>query len=216
MAWEIDRRKPWMMVSTDSPASPDPVCSTDLLRSPSPCLNLDALSSDDAEESVRPHDILVTLLCGSEDGHTPVNSDQVFSDVDLQSAAGSRDRRQVFRTHDLSPVEWYSRWWVSVGHPKDSPDERIPHSACVQTPAPEVRPKADNQRLSAAGPSPVVGPVDIPDVGRVETIQLSSPQRLGQLSPESPQTIAFEDMGDSSVPLSPNRVQMCRQFRRDF
>ena len=70
MAWEIDRHKPWM-VSTDSPASPDPVCSTDLVRSPSPCLNLDALSSDDAEESVRPRDISVTLLCGSEDGHTP-------------------------------------------------------------------------------------------------------------------------------------------------
>ena len=29
-------RKPWM-VSTDSLASPDPVCSTDLVRSPSPC-----------------------------------------------------------------------------------------------------------------------------------------------------------------------------------
>ena len=40
---------PWM-VSTDLPASPDPVCSTDLLRSPSPCLNLDALSSDDTED----------------------------------------------------------------------------------------------------------------------------------------------------------------------
>ena len=52
-------------------ASPDPVCSTDLLRSPSPCLNLDALSSDDAEESVRLGDISVTLLCGSVDGHTP-------------------------------------------------------------------------------------------------------------------------------------------------
>ena len=91
-------RKPWM-VSTDSPVSPDPGCSTDLVRSPSPCLNLDALSSDDAEESVRPRDISVTLLCGSEDTHTPVNSDQVLSDVDLPTAAGSRDRRQVFRTH---------------------------------------------------------------------------------------------------------------------
>ena len=44
----------------------------------------------------------------------------------------------------------------------------------------------------------------------METIQLSSPLRSGQLSPESPQTIAFEDMGDSSVPLSPNRVQVGR------
>ena len=146
-------RKPWM-VSPDSPASLDPVCSTDLVRSPSTCLNLEALSSDDAEESVRPRDISVTLLCGSEDGHTPVDSDQVLSDVDLPTAADSRDRRQVFRTHDLSPVEWYSQWSVSVGHPKVSPEERMQHSACVQTSAPEVWPKADSPRLSAA-PVPV-------------------------------------------------------------
>ena len=47
--WPSQARRPWM-VTTDSPASPDPGCSTDLPRSPSPCLNLDALSSDDAEE----------------------------------------------------------------------------------------------------------------------------------------------------------------------
>ena len=82
-------------MTTDLPASPDAVCSTDLLRLPSPCLNLDALSSDDAEESVRLSDISVTLLCSSEDGHTPVNSDQVLSDEDLPAAAGSGDRRQV-------------------------------------------------------------------------------------------------------------------------
>ena len=73
-------RRPWM-VSTDSPASPDPVCSTDLIRSPFPCLNLDALSSDDAEDYVGLSDILVTLSCGSVDGRTPVNSDQVLSDA---------------------------------------------------------------------------------------------------------------------------------------
>ena len=44
----------------------------------------------------------------------------------------------------------------------------------------------------------------------METIQLSSPPRSGQISPEYPPTIAFEDMGDSSVPLSPNRVQAGR------
>ena len=56
----------------------------------------------------------------------------------------------------------------------------------------------------------MVGTVDIPEVGRVETFQLSSLPRSGQLSPESPRTIAFEDLGDSSVPLSPNRVQAGR------
>ena len=44
----------------------------------------------------------------------------------------------------------------------------------------------------------------------METIQLSSPPRSGQLSPDSPRTIAFDDMGDSSVPLSPNHVQAGR------
>ena len=86
------------MVSTDSPASPDPVCSTDLARLPSPRLNLDTLSSNDAEDSVRPDDISVTLLCGSENGHTPVNSDQVLPDVDLLTVEDSGDRRQVLRT----------------------------------------------------------------------------------------------------------------------
>ena len=32
----------------------------------------------------------------------------------------------------------------------------------------------------------------------------------GQLSPGSPRTVAFEDLGDSLVPLSPNRVQAGR------
>ena len=63
-------RKPWM-VSTDSPASPDPACTTDLARLPSPCLNLDTL----------------------EDGNTLISSDQVLSDVDLPAASDSRDRR---------------------------------------------------------------------------------------------------------------------------
>ena len=56
-------------------------------------------------------------------------------------------------------------------------------------------------------PSPVVGAVDLPAVGRVETIQLFSPPMSGQLSPGSPRTVAFED---SSVPLSPNHVQAGR------
>ena len=86
-------RWPWM-VTTDSPASPDPICSTDLLRSPSPCLNLDVLSSDEAEDSLGLSDISVTLLCGSDDGHTPVNSDQVLSDEDLP-ASGRLGRSQT-------------------------------------------------------------------------------------------------------------------------
>ena len=49
-----------------------------------------------------PPDISVTLLCGSEDGHTPVGSDKVLSDVDLPTASDSGDLRQVLQTQDLS------------------------------------------------------------------------------------------------------------------
>ena len=214
-------RRPWT-VTTDSPASPDPVCSTDPLRSPSPCLNLDALSSDDAEEYVGLSDISVTLICGSDGGHTPVNSDQVLSDEDFTAAAGSADRRQVIRIRDVSPnvqivhISQVSRDWDSrrtvcgAGHPKDCVGKRMQRSICVQASSTEVRAKDDTPGLAAAGPFPVVGTVDIPEVGWVETISLSSPPRSGQLSPDSPRTIAFEDTQDFSVPLSPNHVQAGR------
>ena len=201
--------KPWM-VSTDSPASPDPACTTDLARSPSPCLNLDTLSSDDDEESVIPRNILVTVLCGSEDDHIPVSSDQVLSDVDLPAASDSRDRRQVLQTQELSPVDWFFRRTVSMGRPEHGPDGQQQHSAGVQDSAPAVRTRANQPGLSVAGPSPVVGPVARQGVGQVETVHLSSPTMSGQPSPGSPQTIAFEEMGDSSVPLSPNCVQAGR------
>ena len=72
----------------------------------SPCLNLDELSSsdDDAVCSVHLNDLSVTLLCGSDDDHTPVNSDQVLSDVDLPPETVSNDKlsryvryRRMFR-----------------------------------------------------------------------------------------------------------------------
>ena len=70
---------------------------------------------------------MVPLLHGAEDGHTPVNSDQVQSD---------RDRRQVIRIPDLSPGvqfvdisqigrDWDSRRSVCAVHPKDSPGKRM-------------------------------------------------------------------------------------------
>ena len=40
-------------------------------------------SNDDAVGPVGLSDLSVTLLCGSDDDFTPVNSDQVLSDVDL-------------------------------------------------------------------------------------------------------------------------------------
>ena len=117
--------RPWF-VTTDSSASPAPVCLTDLLRSPSPFLNLDELSSDEDKQSAGLSDISVTPICGSDDGHTPVNSDQDLSDKDLPAAAGMGDRRQVIRIRDVSPdvqivdISQVGRDW-GAGHPKDIP-----------------------------------------------------------------------------------------------
>ena len=59
-----------------------------------PCLNLDELSSldNDAGGSVGLSDLSVTLLCGSDDDSTPVDSDQVLSDVDLPPESVSHDK----------------------------------------------------------------------------------------------------------------------------
>ena len=96
--------RPWK-VSTESPALPDMSSVTDRRWSSSPCLNLDELSSsdDDTVGSVCLSDLSVTLLCGSVDGHSPVNSDQVLSDVDLPPETVSDDKRQVIRIRDVSP-----------------------------------------------------------------------------------------------------------------
>ena len=64
--------------------------------------------------------------------------------------------------------------------------------------------------LQDSDPSPVVGTVDVPAVGQMETIHISSPPMSGQLSHGSPRTVAFEELGDSSVPLSPNHAQAGR------
>ena len=145
-----------------------------------------------------------------------------MSDEDLPAAAGSGNRRQVIRIRDVSQdvqiadisqvgQDWDSRWTVwGAGHQKDSAGKWMQRSARVQASATEVRAEDDTPGLAATGPSLVVGTDAIPEVGRVETIQLSSPPRSGQLSPDSPQTIAFDDMGDSSVQLSPNHVQAGR------
>ena len=191
-------RKPWM-VSSDSPT-----CPTDLARSPSPCLNLDTLSSDDTEESMISRDISVTVLCSSEDDNTPIGSDQVLSDVDLPAASDSLDRRQVQQTQELSPVDWFFRQTVSMGRPENGPDGQQQLSTCVQDSTPAVRPRANKPGLSVADLSPVVGPVVMQGVSQAETVHFSAPTMLGQPDPRSPQTITFEESGDTSVPLSPN------------
>ena len=100
---------PWVM-STDSPALPassrlDTSGEEDRAGLSSPCLDLDWLSSsdDDAGISVGLSDLSVTLLCGSDEVFSPVNTDQVLSDVDFPPEPVSRDKRQVVRRSDVSP-----------------------------------------------------------------------------------------------------------------
>ena len=136
------------MVSTDSPASPDPACTTDLARSPSPCLNLYTLSSsDDAEESVIPWDISVTVLCGSEDDNTLIGSDQVLSDPPPIS------RIREYRLKNC--LQWIG---TSDGRclwtPENGPDVQQQHSACVQDSTPAVWPRANKPGLSVGQPGP--------------------------------------------------------------
>ena len=99
---------PWM-VSADPPASPaasrlDTSGGEDRVRLSSPCLNLDELSSSDVDTggSVGLSDLSITLLCDSDEVFTPVNSDQVLSDVDLPLESVSHDKRQVIRIRDVS------------------------------------------------------------------------------------------------------------------
>ena len=101
--------EPWA-ISAASPASPatsrlDTSGEEDRAGLSSPCLNLDGLSSsdDDTGASVGLSDLSVTLLCGSDEVFSPVNSDQVLSDVDFPPEPVSRDKRQVVQMRDVSP-----------------------------------------------------------------------------------------------------------------
>ena len=131
--------------------------------------------------------------------------------------AGSEDSRQVVRIRDIPPDvqivdisqvgrDWDSRRTVS----RSGSGKRMPLSVCIPATATSGWAIDDAPGLSASDPSPVIGAVDLPAMGRVETVQLSSPLVSGQLSPGSPRMVAFEDLGDSSVPLSPNHVQVGR------
>ena len=184
-------------------------------------VNLDALSSDDTEGSVGVSNLSVTVLCDSDEHHTAVNSDQVLSDEDLPPTADSEDRRHVIRIRDVSTNvqivdvsqvgrEWDSRRAVrGAGHPRFESGKWMPLPAFVPATATSGT-MDDTPGLTSSDLPPVVGTVDVPAVGHVEIIHLSSPPVSGQLSPGSPWKVAFEEMGDSSVPLSPNRVQAGR------
>ena len=75
-----------------------------------------------ASQGVGLSDLSITLLCDLDEVLTPVNSDQVLSDVDLPLESVAHDKRQVIRIRDVSPdvllVDDYQ-----VGRAWDSQDQ---------------------------------------------------------------------------------------------
>ena len=158
-------------------------------------------------------DLSVTLLCGSDYDHTPTNSDQVLSDMDLPPESVLSDQRQVIRIREVSPdvqivdvsqvgQAWDSRPTVSRG----GLGKRMPLPLCIPATITSGRDLAVTPGSLGPDLPPMVGTVAIPAVESVEAVKLSSPPLSGQLSPASPQTVAGEDLGDSTVPLPP---QLC-------
>ena len=96
----------------------------------------------------------------------------------------------------------------SEEHPTDVPGGDSQQSARVMALPPEVRSSDIPPGAGAANLTPVVRADDVPQVGRMETIQRATPPDSVQMSPDLPQTVAFDDMADSSMPLSPNCVQV--------
>ena len=99
----------------------DSHCSMD--QTSSVYLNLDALSSSSEEESQdvkKRDDLSVTLLCGSEEAGTRVNSDEVVSDKDFPTVFGARDIRQVVRRR-ASPLGDQTRGTARVDRQREPP-----------------------------------------------------------------------------------------------
>ena len=88
------KTRPWS-VQLSPPASPASVDGGNRIRSPSPCVDLDVLSSDDSEVDVTPQDYKITVLCNSDDSHTPMGSVQFSSEEDHPLSSGQDDRRKV-------------------------------------------------------------------------------------------------------------------------
>ena len=125
---------PAWLVASESPASPAPTqikprgeedsrCSMDQTSLSSVYLNLDVLSSSADEESQdvkKRDDLLVTLLCGSEEAGTHVNSDEVFLDEDFPAVFGARDIRQFVRRR-ASPPGGQTRGTARVDRQREPP-----------------------------------------------------------------------------------------------
>ena len=72
---------------------------------------------------------------------------------------------------------------------------------------PEIRTSDISPGVVAADLTTIVRAAEVPPVGRMETVQPEMPTDSVPMSPDSPQTVAFNDMAGLSVPMSPNRVR---------
>ena len=95
-----------------------------------------------------------------------------------------------------------------VEQPPDIPGGDSQQPVCGVALPPEVRTSAIPPGVGAADSTPVVRADDVPPVGCMETVQPATPPDSVQMSPDLPQTVAFEDMAVSSVPMSPNCVRV--------
>ena len=180
-------------------------------------MNLDALSSD---ESAGPGDVSAAPICISDASSSPVNPQQVLSDDDLLTAVRAEDRRQVIRICDVPPdvqvVDLSQEDQISdtrlavwgAEPPPDVPGGDSQQTVCVVNLPPEARISDIPPRVGAVDLTPVIRAVDVPAVGRMETVQPTTSPDSPQMSPDSPPTVAFEDLSVSSVPMSPNRVRV--------
>ena len=71
----------------------------------------------------------------------------------------------------------------------------------------EIRSSDISPGVGAADLTTVVRAAEVPPVGRMETVQPGMPIDSVHMSPDSPQTVAFDDMAGSSVPMSLNCVR---------
>ena len=95
-----------------------------------------------------------------------------------------------------------------AGPPPGVPGGDSQQTVCVVDLPPEARISAIPPGVGAVDLTPVTWAVEVPAVGRMETVPPTMSPDSWQMSPDSPPTVAFEDLSVSSVPMSPNCVQV--------
>ena len=172
------------------------------------------------DESAGPGDVSAVAICISDASSSPRDLDQILSDDDVPTAVRMEDRRQVIRIRDVPPdvqvVDLAQDEQIRDARlavwgaepPPDVPGGDSWQTVCVVDLLPEARIGAIPPGVGPVDLTPVVRAVDVPHVGCMETVQPSTSPDAAQMSPDSPTTVAFEELVVSSVPMSPNLVRI--------